>query len=193
MKKHNYNFPRIPCNWSGHWIRLVARACGLAEVIFSDRCHLIASVLARVCPLMTDSTISGAFQGSVYCTSSTINFLGVECPFSDDVGSSTVVWYNCCLAGCVEDFSQLLKCFSKLLARLMALPRWGHFSFLMGVSQWCYLSAASFEKSLVHLLHICVGFFKHSIKHSNVFSMYHISSSVVANMASSWALVKVLF
>ena len=78
-------------------------------------------------------------------TSSTINFLGVAGPFSDEMGPSKVVWCNCHLVGCVGAFSQLLKCFSKLLARLVVLPQWGYFSFLMGSSQWYYLSVGSFE------------------------------------------------
>ena len=172
--------------------------------MFSDRCHLAASALARVCPTMTglmlwitsfnlcsmsffllllndflkvravyfkaDSTILGAFQCSPRstgapptCTSSTINFLGVEGPFSDEMGADRVVWRNFRLVGCMGAFSQLLKCFFKLLARLVVLPQWQHFSFLMGGSQWCYLSAASFEKNLGQLLHLCLFL---SIKHS---------------------------
>ena len=95
------------------------------------------------------------------CTSSIINFLGAEGPFLDEVGSSRVVWCNCCLAGCVGAFSQLLKCFSKLLAWLIVFLQWGggggevaFFSFLMGGSQCCCFSAASLEKNLVHLLHL---------------------------------------
>ena len=42
--------------------------------------------------------------------------LSVEGPFSDEVGSSRAFWRNCPLAGCVGAFSQLRKCFSKLLA-----------------------------------------------------------------------------
>ena len=85
-----------------------------------------------------DPTISGAFQCSACsvgspptCISSTINFLRIESPLSNEVCPSRVVWHNCCLAGCVGAFSKLLKCFSKLLSRLIALLQWGHFSFLM--------------------------------------------------------------
>ena len=106
---------------------LTAGLVDLQKFMFGDRYHLTASVLTRVCPLMTglmlwiasfnrcrmsllllllnaflkvravyfkaDSTISGAFQCSACsagapptCTSSTINFLGVERPFSNEVG-----------------------------------------------------------------------------------------------------------
>ena len=112
-----------------------------------------------------DSTISGAFQCSACsagtlptCTSSTINFLDVEGPFSNEVGLSRIVWRNYRLLGCVGAFSQLLKCFSKLLARLVVLLQWGHFLFLICVSQWCCLNTALFEKNLVHLLNLCLIF-----------------------------------
>ena len=78
--------------------------------------------------LNANSPISGAFWCSACsvgvpstCTFSTMNFLGVERSFTDEVGPSR---RNCCLTGCVGDFSQLLKCFSKLLAQLMVLPLW---------------------------------------------------------------------
>ena len=136
-----------------------------------------------------DSNISGAFQCSACssgaphtCTSSTINFLVVEGPFLDEVGPSRDAWYNCCLAGCVRAFSQLLKCFSKLLAWLMVLPQWGHFYFLMGGSQWCCLIAASLKKNLVHLLHLCLVLF---IKHSIGCSICCISSSVAISPRQS--------
>ena len=144
----------------------------LQKFMFSDRHHLIASALTRVCPAMTDlmlritsfnrcrmsflllllndflkvramcfkvdSTTSGAFQCSTFsagalrtCTSSTINFLGVKGPLLDEVGPSRVVWCNCRLAGDVGAFSQLFKCFSKLLAQLIVLLQWVHFSFLI--------------------------------------------------------------
>ena len=106
----------------------------------------------RVAYFKANSTTSSAFQcsacstgASPNSTSSTINILNLEGPFFDEMGSSSVVWRDCHFAGCVGAFSQLLKCFSKLLARVMALPQLGHFSFLMGGSQWCYLSAASLE------------------------------------------------
>ena len=118
-----------------------------------------------------------------------IRFLSVEGPFSDEVGSSRAVWRNFHLAECVGAFSQLRKCFSKLLAWLMVLPQWRHFPFLMGSSQWCCLSAALLEKSLVHLLYLCCVL---SIKHSIGCSIYRISSSVAVNMASSWSSVTVL-
>ena len=111
---------------------LTAGLVDLYKFMFSDRCHLTASTLTRVCPSMTglmlwitsfnrcrmsllllmlnaflkvravyfkaDSTISGAFQCSACsagapttCTSFTINFLGVDGPFSNAVGSSRVV------------------------------------------------------------------------------------------------------
>ena len=177
----------------------------LQKFMFSDRYHLTASALTRVCPSMTglmlwiasfnrcrmsllllllnaflkvravyfkaDSTISGAFQCSAcsagappICTSSTINVLGVEGPFSNELSPSRVVRRNYYLLGCVGAFSQLLKCFSKLLARLMVLPQLGHFSFLMGDSQWCCFNAASLEENLAHLLHSwLVLLIKHSI------------------------------
>ena len=141
----------------------------------------------RVVYFKTDSTISGAFQCSAGApltyTSSSTNFLGVEGPFSNEMCPSRVVWGNCCLLGCVGTFLQLLKCFSKLLARLMVLLKWKHFSFLMSSSHWCCSSAALFEKNLVHLLHLCLVL---SIKHS----ICRISSSVSVNMASSWPSVK---
>ena len=83
----------------------------------------------RVMYFKADSTILGAFEclecstgAPLTYTSSTINFLGVQGRFSDELGPSRVVWHNCCLKGCFRAFWQLLKCFSKLLARLMALP-----------------------------------------------------------------------
>ena len=209
---------------------LTAELVDLQKFMFSDRYHLTATALTRVCPSMTglmlwiasfnrcrmsllllllnaflkvrvvyfkaDSTISGAFQCSTCsagapptCTSSTINFLGVEGPFSNAVGPSRVVWRYCRLLGCVGAFSQLLKCFSKLLSRLMVLLQWGHFSFFIWSSHWCCLSASSFEKNLVHLLHLCLVL---SIKLSNGCSVCCISSSVAVNMASSWLSVKFL-
>ena len=118
--------------------------------------------------IKVDSTISGAFQCSTSsagapptCTSSTTNFLGVEGPFSDEVGPSRVVWRNCCLGRCVGAFSQLLKSFSKFLAWLMVLLQWGHFSILMGDSQQCCFSAASLEKNYVPLLYF--WFFRSNI------------------------------
>ena len=58
--------------------------------------------------------ISSAFQCSTCsrptCTSSAINFFGVEGPFSIEVGPSRVIWPNCYLVGCVGVFSQLHKC-----------------------------------------------------------------------------------
>ena len=143
-----------------------------------------------------DSTISAAFQclacsagAPPTCYSSTINFLGVEDPFSNAVGLSRVVWRNCRLLGCVGAFWQLLKCFSKLLARLMVLLQWGHFSFLIWGSHWCCLCTALFEKNLVHLFHLCLAL---SIKHSTDCFISCISSSVAVNMASSWSSVKFL-
>ena len=54
---------------------------------------------ARPVYFKVDSTISGAFQCSACstaaptpCTSSTINFLGVEGPFLNEVGQSRVIW-----------------------------------------------------------------------------------------------------
>ena len=134
-----------------------------------------------------DSTISGAFQCSAClvgappaCTSSTIDFLGVEGPFLNEVDPSRVVWRNCHLAGCAGAFSQLRKCFSKLLARLMALPQWEHLSFLMGGSQWCCLSAALLKKNLCSVL----GSFYWTLH--RLFDLLHVHRS------SSWASVKIL-
>ena len=209
---------------------MTAGLVNLQKFMFSDRYHLTASTLTRVCPSMTglmlwitsfnrckmsllllllnaflkvrvvyfkaDSTISGAFQCSAcsagappICTSSTINFLDVEGSCSNEVGPSRVVWRNYRLLGCVGSFSQLLKCFSKLLARLMALLQWRHFYFSIWGSQWCCLRVAPFEKNLVHLLYLCLVL---SIKHFIGRSSYRISSSVAVNMASSWSSVKFL-
>ena len=59
---------------------------------------LNAFLKVRAVYFKADSTISGAFQCSVcsagaprICTSSTINFVDVEGPFSNEVGSSRVV------------------------------------------------------------------------------------------------------
>ena len=131
------------------------------------------------------------------CISSIINFLGVEGPFLDEAGPSRFFWRNCHLAGFVGAFSQLLKCFSKLLAWLMALAQWGwgggrgggNFFFLKGSSKWCCLSAVSLEKNLTHFLHLCLVL---SIGQSIGCLMRCISSSVVENMTWSWASVKVL-
>ena len=91
-----------------------------------------------------DSLVSGPLERSECsagappnCTSSTINFVGVEDPFSDEVSAFMAVWHNCCLAGCVGAFSQLLKCFSNISVPVMVLPQCGHSSFLMEGSQWC--------------------------------------------------------
>ena len=56
----------------------------------------------------------------------------VEDPFLEEVVTSSVFWRNCHLAGCVGVFSLLLKCFFKLLAQLMVLLPYGHFSFFDG-------------------------------------------------------------
>ena len=157
---------------------------------------LNAFLKVRAMYFKADSTISGAFQCSTClagaprsCTSSTINSFGVEGPFSDEMGPPRIVWRNCHLAGCVGAFSQLLKRFSKLLTRLMDLPQWGHFSVLMGSSQQCCLSAASFEKNLVHLLHLCLVL---SIKYSIGCLICCIYPSVAVSMASSRSSVKFL-
>ena len=148
------------------------------------------------CNLRLTLLFQGAFQCSTYsagapptCTFSTINFLGVEGRFSDEVDLSWVVWCNCRLAGCVKAFSQLLKCLSKLLAGWMVLAQWEHFSFLMGSSQWCCFSEASLEKNLLHLLYLRLVL---SRKHSIGCSICRIFSSVVVNVASSWSSVKAL-
>ena len=61
--------------------------------------------------LKADSTISCAFQclacpagAPPTCTSSKINFLGVEGPFSNAVDPFRVVWRNGCLLGYVGAF-----------------------------------------------------------------------------------------
>ena len=94
------------------------------------RTSLLLSLLnvflkVRAVYFTVDSTTSGAFQCSACsagapatCTSSTINLLGVEGPFWDEVGPSRAVWRNFYLAGSVGAFLQLLKCFSKLLVQL---------------------------------------------------------------------------
>ena len=144
-----------------------------------------------------EPTISGFFyfdvQHAHWCTTHLHllhhQFLGVEGPFLDEMGPSRVFWHNFHLAGCVGAFSQLLKCFSKLLVQLMVLLQWGHFSFLMGGSQWCCFSTASLEKNLVHLLHL---WFVLLIKYFIGCSICRISSSTSVNMASSWSSVKAL-
>ena len=202
----------------------------LQKFILSDRYHLTASALGRVCPWMTgltlwitsfnccrtsilllmlnvflkvkavyfkvESTISSDSQCSTCsicalptCSCSTIKSLGVEGPFLDEVGLYRVFWRNCHLAGCVGAFSHLLKCFSKLLAQLMVLLQWGHFSFLMGGSQWCCFSTSLLDKTLVHHLNLWLVL---SIKHSIGCSICCISSSAAVNMASSWSSVKAL-
>ena len=93
------------------------------------------------------------------------------------------------IEGCEGAFLQLLKCFFKLLARLMVLLHWVYFSFLIWDSRWCCLSAASFEKNLVHLFHVCLVL---SIRHSIGCSICCISSSVAVNMAWSWSSVNFL-
>ena len=123
----------------------------------------------RAVYLKADSTISGAFQCSACsagapstCTSSTINFLGVEGPFSDEVGPSRAVWRNCRLVGCVGAFSQLLKCFSKLLARLMVSPQWVHFSFWWEVHSG--VAWGQFRWRIIwYTSCICVWFFQSNI------------------------------
>ena len=196
----------------------------LQKFMFSDKYHLTASTLARVCPSMTglmlwiasfnrcsmsllallndflkvralyfkkNSTISGALQYSACspptCTSSTIDLLGVEGSFSDEIGPSRVVWHNCCLAGCIGAFSHFLKCFSKLLAWLMVLPQWGHLSFLMGGSQWCCLRAALFEKNLEQLLHLYLVL---SIKHS--IWLLNLSHLLISRGKHGFELIKLL-
>ena len=119
--------------------------------------------------------------------SSTINFLGVESPFSIEDGPLWVVWRNYYLLGCIVVFSQLLKYFSKLLAWLMVLLQWGHFSFLIWGSQWYCLNRALFEQNLAYLFHLCLVF---SIKHSIGCSICCLFSSVAVNMTSSWLSVK---
>ena len=101
------------------------------------RTSLLLSLLnvflkVRAVYFTVDSTTSGAFQCSACsagapatCTSSTINLLGVDSPFSDEVGPSRAVWHNFYLAGCSGAFLQLLKCFSKLLVQLKVLPQLG--------------------------------------------------------------------
>ena len=70
-----------------------------------------------------------------------------EGPFSHEVGPSRVVWRNCCLARYVGAFSQLLRCFSKLLARLIVLPQREHFEFHSAVAsvqlRWRKISSTS--------------------------------------------------
>ena len=160
----------------------------LKDVFFVLLLNIILKV--RAVYFKADSTVSGTFQCStclvsapLFCPASTINFLDVKGPFSDEVGPCRVIWRNCCLIGSVGPFSQILK----LLAQLMALRQWGRFSFLMGGSQWCCLSKASLEKNLVHLLHL---FWFLSIKNSIGCSICCISSSVVANVTSRWASVQ---
>ena len=140
---------------------------------------LNAFLKVRAVYFKVGSTISGAFQHSEYsigapptCASSTVNFVGVEGPFHDEMGKSRVVWRICCLLGCVRAFSQLLNGFSKLLAWLIVLLEWGLVSFLIWDSQWCWLSAASFEKNAIHLLHLCLVL---SIKHSIDCSICRVS------------------
>ena len=144
-----------------------------------------------------ESTISDFFyfdvQHAHWCTTH-LHFLhhqlfGVEGPFLEEVVSSSVFWRNCHLAGCVEAFSQILKCFFKLLAQLMVLLQYGRFFLLMVGSQWCCFSTASLEKNLAHLLHFRLVL---SIKYSISSSIYRISSSALLNMPLSWSSIKVL-
>ena len=184
----------------------LAQVCPLMTVLMLwttsfNRCRasLLSLVLnaflkVRVVYFKADFTISGTFQRSTCsagatptCTPYTISFLGVEGPFLEEVGPFMVFWCNCCLAGCVIAFSQLLKRFSSLIARLIALQQWDHFSFLIVGSQWCCFSAVSLEKNLVHLLHLWLVL---SIKHSISCSISRTSWSVTVNMASSWSSVK---
>ena len=91
--------------------------------------------------------------------SSTINFLRVESPFSIEDGPLWVVWRNYYLLGCIVVFSQLLRYFSKLLAWLMVLLQWRHFSFLIWGSQWYCLNIALFEQNLAYLFPFMFGLF----------------------------------
>ena len=118
----------------------LAQVCPLMTVLMLwttsfNRCRasLLSLVLnaflkVRVVYFKAEFTISGTFQRSTCsagatptCTPYTISFLGVEGPFLEEVGPFMVFWCNCCLAGCVIAFSQLLKRFSSLIARLIAL------------------------------------------------------------------------
>ena len=94
---------------------------------------LSAFLKVRAMNFNVNSSISSAFQCSVCsaakpptCISSTVNFLAAESPFSNEVNPSRVVCRNCQFLGCIGAFSQFLKCFSKLLIRLMVLLQWGH-------------------------------------------------------------------
>ena len=71
----------------------------------------------------------------------------------------------------------------------MVLPQWGHFSFLMRGLQWCCLSEALLGTNLTDILHLCWVL---STGQSIACSMCRIYTSILANMASSWASVKVL-
>ena len=157
---------------------------------------LNAFLKVRAMYFKADSTDSGAFPMLIMFSRCTTHlhflhnqFLRCEGPFSNEVGPSRFVWHSCHLLGSVWAFSQLLQCFSKLLAWLMVLLQQGQFSFLIWGSQWCCLSAASFEKNLPHLLHLCLIL---SIKHSIGCTICCISSSVAGNMALSWLLFKLL-
>ena len=99
---------------------------------------LNAFLKVRAMNFNADPSISGAFQCSVCsaatpptCISSTINFLAAEGPFSNEMNPYRVVCRNCQFLWCVRAFLQLLKCFSKLLIRLMVLMQWGHFPILI--------------------------------------------------------------
>ena len=127
-------------------VSAVARVCALMTglmlwIMSSNRYRitlllLLSNVFLKVRAVYFNvvSFISGAFLCSAFsiralhtCTSSTINFVGVEGSFLDEVDPCSTVWCNCYLAGCVRAFLQLLKCFYRLLVQLMALPQWGHF------------------------------------------------------------------
>ena len=150
---------------------------------------LNAFLKVRAVYFKADSTISGAFQcsacsadGAPTCTSSTINFLGVEGLFSNAVGPSRVIWHDGHLLRCVGAFSQLLKCFSKLLGWLMVLLQLGVF-LLLGLKFTLVLVECSFdwEKSatplafvfgsfnqifhwLLNLLHLLIRCCKHGFE-----------------------------
>ena len=128
---------------------------------------LLSNVFLKVIAVYfkADSTISGAFQCSACSvgappthTPSTINFLGVKGPFLDQLSPYSIVWGNCCLTGRIGAYSQLLKCFSKLLPWLVVLPLWKHFSFCRKIrsgTAWAQLH----WRRIWHFSCTCVGFF----------------------------------
>ena len=133
----------------------------------------------RVMHFKTDSTISGAFQCSACsarapptCTSSIINFLGNEGPFSNEVGPPKVIWRNYHFLGCVGASQRLLQVISTIDGftavgavllfdlRFTVVTQWlllircctHGFKFIFGwifvATHWCWLDLKTEKSSL---------------------------------------------